>query len=161
MHTEFTFFGGLTLYSWPLWGNGTNVKLSTTCPEESPTLLWSFNSSSWKLCDARWIYVFGGLTLYLWPLWGTVQTSSFPRPVPKSHRRSCEASTLHLENCAMHVEFTFFEWLTLSFWLLWVNGRNVNPSTTCPEESPTFLRSFNSSSWKLCECTSNSRFLED
>ena len=41
-------------------------------------------------------------------------------------------------------------------------SQSVSPrspwSTTCPGESLTPLWSFNSSSWKLCECTSNSRF---
>ena len=93
-------------------GDGRNVNPSATCPEKTPTFLWRFNSSSWKLCE-------------------------------------CTSNS------------RFFGWLTLYFWPLWGNGRNVNPSTTCPGESPTFLWSVNSSSWKLCECTSTLRFLSD
>ena len=42
-----------------------------------------------------------------------VESSTLPWPVPGCPRRFCEVSTLHPENWAMHVEFTFFEWITL------------------------------------------------
>ena len=58
------------------------------------------------------------------------------------------------------VEFTFVEWLTLYSWPLWGHGRIFNP-LTCPGESLTYLWSFNSVSWKLCECTSRLRFSSD
>ena len=207
-------FGWLTLYSWPLWVNGRIVNPSTTCPGVSSTFLWSFNSSSWKLCEctprtftffwgiylsfltplgyvessnppwpvsvshlrscevstlhlencanARWIHVFLGDWPFISdPYGGKVETSILPRPVPKSLRRSCEVSTLHLENRANARRIHVFGWLNLYFWPLWGNGRIVNPSTTCPGVSSTLLWSFNSISWKLCECTSNLRVWSD
>ena len=30
---------------------------------------------------------------------GTIESSTFPRPVPGSHWRTCEVTTLYLENC--------------------------------------------------------------
>ena len=103
---------------------------------------------------------FEWLTLYFRPRGGTVESSTHPRPVPRSRRRSCEVSTLHLENCANARRIHVFWVINPLFVTLRGYGRIVNPSTTCPGESSTFLWSFNSSHWKLCECTSNSRFFE-
>ena len=51
--------------------------------------------------NARRIHVFLVINpLFLTSMEEMVETSTLPRPVPKSHRRSCEVSTLHLENCA-------------------------------------------------------------
>ena len=58
----------------------------------------------------------------------------------------------------MHVEFMFFEWLTLYFRPF---GGTVESSTLLrpvPGNHRSRLWSLNSSSWKLCKCTSNSRF---
>ena len=163
MHVEFTCFGWLTLYFWPLWGNGKIVNPSTTCPGVSLTFeLWSFNSSSWKLCKCTSNSRF----LSDWPFISdhcgkTVELPTLPRPVPGHRRRFSEVSTLHLEICANARQIHVFRVINLYFWPLWGNGRIVNPSTTCPVVSSTFLWSFIFVSWKLCECTLNSRVLGD
>ena len=66
-----------------------------------------------------------------------------------------------LKAVQMNVEFTFLEWSNLYSWPLWGYSWIVNLSTTCLGESLTYLWSFNSVSWKLCECTSNVRFWVD
>ena len=265
MQVELTCFEWLILYSWPLRGTVE----STATPRPVSWSRWRNSEVSilhafWKLCECTSNSRFlSDYPIISDPSRGTVERSTLPRLyVSRSRRCSCEVSTLHLENCAMQVEFTFFEVInplfltpmgdgrnftpprpvtesrrrscevsTLHlencasarrihvFWVinplfltLWGNGRNVNPSTTCPEQSPTFLWSFNSSSWncanacrihvfwvinplfltpwrngrivnpsttcpgvsstfelwsfnssswKLCKCTSNSRFLSD
>ena len=58
----------------------------------------------------------------------------------------------------MRSALTFLEWLTLYSPPLLRYGRIVNLSSTSYVESLTYLWSFNSISWKLCECTSNLRF---
>ena len=155
-------FQWLTLYFCLLWEYGIIVNPPTTCPGELLTFLWSLNSVSWKRCECTSnLRFFEWLPLYSWPLRGTVESSTSPRPVPGRRRRTCEASTLYLENCANARWFYVFEWLTLYFWPLWGYSRIVNLLTTCPVESLTYLWSFNSVSWKLCECTSNSRISSD
>ena len=148
MHVQFTFVEWLTLYSWPLWG---------TVESSSP---WPVLGSHWRTCEVSTLYlenVCECTSQFTFFEWFWVILSDFEWFWVMIFEWFW-VSTLHLENCAMHVEFTFFEWLTLHFWPLWGNGRNVNPSTTCHGDiTSTFLWSFNSSSWKLYECTSNSR----
>ena len=51
---------------------------------------------------ARRIHVFWVINpLFLTPVGETVESSTLPRPVPGCRRRSCEVSTLNLENCAI------------------------------------------------------------
>ena len=58
----------------------------------------------------------------------------------------------------MHVELTFFEWLTLYFWPIWGYRGIVNRSKTCPKESMMLLWSLNFVAWKLYEPISNLLF---
>ena len=127
---------------------------------ESPTSLrlipesrwrnWSFNAAFWQLCECTsnsrfWVFN----PLFLTPF-HDLSREVFDVPV--------KFQLFILKAVWIHDEFMFFEWLTLYFRPFGGNGRIVNPSTTCPGESSTFLWSLNSSSWKLCKCTSNSRF---
>ena len=106
----------------------------------------------------RQIHVLGSLTLYFWPQWGKGRNANPSKTCRiESPLSPVKFQLFVLQTVQMHVEFTFFGWLTLYFWPLWGIGRIVYPATTCPEESPTFLWSFNSSSWTLWKCTSNSR----
>ena len=177
MQVEFMFIEWLTLYSWPLWGYsriiirhlrflvinpsfstlsryGRIVNLSTTSSVESLTYLWSINCVSWKLCEFTF---FEWLTLYSWPIRGTVESSTSPRPVPWSRwrRLPVKFQLCILKTGRMHVQFTFFEWLTLYSQASWGYRRIYNPFTTCSWKSLTCMRSLNFISWKLCECTSN------
>ena len=161
MHVEFTFFGWLTLYFWPLGGTVESstpprpVPGSRRRPCEVSTLHLE------NCANGRRIHVFRVINpLFLTPR-GTVESSTPPQPVPGSLRRSCEVSILYLENCANTRRIHVFWVINPLFSTPRGNGRIVNPSTTCPEESSTILWSFNSPPWKLCECTSNSRFLGD
>ena len=111
---------------------------------------------------------FEWLTLYSQAPWGTVESSTPPRPAPESPWPVWEVWTSFLENCTnasrqtnfnfvswklwwIHVEFTFFEWLTLYSRSLRGYGRIVNLPATCTFESLTELWSFNSVFWKLGE----------
>ena len=85
---------------------------------------------------------FEWLTLYFRPHGGTVESSTHPRPVPGSRRRSCEVSTLHLENCANARRIHVFWVINPLFVTPRGYGRIVNPFTTCPGESSTFLVKF-------------------
>ena len=91
---------------------------------------------------------------------GTVESSTPSRPVPESRWRICKVSTLCFENCANACWIYVFRVINPLFLSPTRYRRILNPSTTCPGESVTYLWSFNSVSWKLCECTSNLRFFE-
>jgi hypothetical protein len=169
MHDEW-----LAFHSWPLWGYGRIVNPATACPLKSLTYLWSFNSVSWKLCECTSDYRFWGLTLNSWPLWWYSRIVNSFMTCPMDWHGVFDIP-VNFELCILktmqrHVEFEFFEWLTLYSRSLWGYGRITNPSTTgtlttpmtCPVESlivSMYLWSFNSVSWKLCECTLNLRFL--
>ena len=149
-------------YSLPLWEYGKIVNLSTTSSVESLTYLWSFNSVSWKLCECTSNLRFlCGYSFIPYPSGGTVESSTSPRPLPWSHWRTCEVSTLYLENCANARWMNVFWVVNPLFMTPMGNGRIVNLFTICPRESLTYLWNFNSVSWKLCECTSLLRFLSD
>ena len=76
-------------------------------------------------------------------------------------RSSPSFQTARIRTARMRPELTFYEWLTLYSLPLWEFGKIFNFSTTSPVESLTYLWSFNFVSWKLCESTSNLRFLSD
>ena len=82
---------------------------------------------------------FGWLTLYFWPLWETVESSTPPRPVPGCRRRSCEFSTIHLENCANARRIHVF-WVINPF-ISDPCGETVEPSTL-PRPVPVCRRRF-------------------
>ena len=155
---EFTFFEWLTLYSWPLRGT---VK-SSASPQPVLGSLWRNREVSTlhfdNCANARQIHVFWVINpLFLTPLGNgrnvnhstTLSQGVIDVPV--------KFQLFILKTVRMHVEFTFFEWLTLYFWPLWGYGRNVNSSTTCPGLSMTYLWSFIPVSWKLCECIETDR----
>ena len=89
---------------WPLRRYGRIINPYTTYIVESSTSLWSINSLSWHTVHTeRRIHVFGVISpLFLIPVGrgGMVGPSSPPRPVLGSHWRSCEVSTLDLDDCA-------------------------------------------------------------
>ena len=169
--------------------NGRIVNLFTTCPAESMTYLWNFNSVSGKLCECNYCAnvrcngrisklstTYPGKSLTKLKFQCCILTTvrmhvefTFlvfnPLFLTPFHDLSREVFDVPvkfqlfiLKTVWIHDEFMFFKWLTLYFRPFGGNGRIVNPSTTCPGESSTFLWSLNSSSWKLCKCTSNSRF---
>ena len=76
-----------------------------------------------------------------------------PWPVPGSPWRTCEDFDSVSWTCATARWMNFFEWLTLYSWRIWGRVDLVNLSTTCPGESWTYLWSFNSVSWRLCDYT--------
>ena len=174
MHVKFTFFGWLTLYFWPLWGNGRIINPSTTCPGVSSTFLWSFNSSSWNLCECTSRLLFWVINpLFLTHL-GYVESSTTPRPVPVSHLRGFSISSPQLWNLLPVDIRTLYEEPHLFRKRLKTHLMQQSIFHHWGFMSPvrhlllllllllsTFLWSFNSSSWKLCECTSNSHFLGD
>ena len=108
MHLEVSFYEWLTLHSLPLWGYDEIVNLFATCPVESLTYLWSFNSVSWKLCEWTWnLRFFEWLALHSWTPWGTVESSTPPRLAPESLWPVWEVWTLYLENRANALRQTY------------------------------------------------------
>ena len=98
---------------------------------------------------------FEWLTLYSLPLRGRVDSPTSPRLVTLSRWRTCEDSTLYLGNCTSNIRF----WVINPLFLTSPGyGRTVNHSATCTVESLTYLWSFYSISWKLCECALNNDF---
>ena len=67
---------------------------------------------------------------------------------------------MYLENCANACWIYVFWVINPLFRSPTRYHRINNPSTTCPGKTMTCLWSFDSVSWKLCECISNLRFVE-
>ena len=144
----------------PLFLTPLGTVESSTPPRPVP-------GSRWRSCEvstlylencaiARRIYVFWVINpLFLTP-------PGYGRIINLSMTRPCEFQLCISITVRMCVEFTFlwltfysFLWLTLYSWSLRGYDRIVNLCATFSEESLTYLLSFNSVSWKLCECTSN------
>ena len=121
--------------------NGRIVNLFTTCPGESLTYLWNFNSVSVKLCECNCANARCNGRI------SNLSTTYPGKSLTKLKFQCCILTTVANAR-RIHV----FGCLTLYFW---------PHSTTCPEKSLTFLWSFNSLSWKLWEYTTNSCFLSD
>ena len=68
-----------------------------------------------------------------------------------------EVSALYLENCANACRIYVFLGINPLFLSPMGYRRIVNPYTTCTGESWTYLWSFSSVSWKLCECIETDR----
>ena len=117
--------------------------------------MWSFSSVSWKLCECMSNLCFWLINSSFLSPWWSIKSSTRPRPVPGSHLIICEVSALYLENCANACRIYVFWVINLLFLTPPGYGRIVNHSLTCTVESLTYLWSFNSISWKLCECTLN------
>ena len=103
---------------------------------------------------------FEWLTPYSWPLRGTVESLTYPWPFTWSRWRTCEVSTLYLENCANTRRIYVFWVINPSFLTPPWYKRIISFSMTFSVELLTCLWSFNSVSWKLCECMPNLRFFE-
>ena len=128
-------FEWLTLYSRSLRGYGRIVNLSATCNWESLTYQWNFNSIYLENCaNARRIYVFWVINpLFSTPPGGTVESSTFLQPVTGSRWRTCEVSTLCLENWVNTCRINVFEWLTLYSQALWGTIEPSTPPLPAPE----------------------------
>ena len=101
MHVEFTVSEWLTILVWPLRRYGWIISPYTTFHVESSTFLWCFNSLSWNSAKARRIHVFFWVICSVFlTLWGYGRIVVPSAICPGGHWRSCEISTLHLENCA-------------------------------------------------------------
>ena len=128
--------------------------------------IWKFFEKSHWTVTRQWSEVtrptfFEWLTLYSQALWGTIESSTPPRPAPESPWHVWEVFAQYLENCAIACRNYLFWVINPLFLTPPGYSRIVNHSATCTVESLTYLWSFNSISWKLCECKSNSSFLSD
>ena len=83
---------------------------------------------------------FEWLTLYFRAPWGTVESSTHPQPVPESLWRTCEFSTLYLENCANACWNNVFWVINPYFWAPWGTVESLTPPQPVPE-----------SRWRTCE----------
>ena len=91
----------ITHYSWPLRGYDRIVNLCATFFRRVVDVPIKFQLCILKTVQMHVEFTFSEwLTLYSWPFWSTVESSTPPRPVPGSCWRTCEVSTLYLENCA-------------------------------------------------------------
>ena len=153
------FFEWLTLHSWAHWG----IVESTTHPRPVPGIMDV--PVKIQLCILKTVRLnveftfFEWLALYSWATRQNIKSTTFPGPVPGSHWRACEVSALYLANRANACWINFF-WVINPLFLSPLGYCRIdNPYTTCPGESLTFLWSFSSVSWKLCEWMLKLRFL--